>query len=347
MTAALVNYNAARKALALAHRVDEVKSIRDKAMAMQLYAKQAKDTELIDYATDIRLRAEQRAGELLSEMEKAKGTRGQLRGKRKATSKGKGKGKGSSGGNKARSPEETKTLAELGITKRESSDWQKLAQMPEEEFEAKVASAKLPKAKQRKFAVDYEAEREAARAALPEPLDFISKVGAEAAEAFARAILRALGADDAPIAESGAGATRDAGNATESAAASAELGADTAVAEDAPEAEDVPAPNKRKAQPGEPLQWDDFAEDKNDGGKRRGLAEPIPGKLHYLISPLYDDDGKAIGQQVERHDKRNGAEVIKMIASGDFTYAEAKTKAQTDFDGSIPTFLLRTPPVTP
>lgn len=126
----LTRYDAARTALAEAHAIDEVKDIRDKAEAMAAYARQARDTEMIAWVTEIKVRAERRAGELLAEMPKSTGTKGQLQGK-------------SSGGHIIVPPEEsTKTLADLGVTKNESSRWQKLAAVPADKFEQAVSAAK-------------------------------------------------------------------------------------------------------------------------------------------------------------------------------------------------------------
>ncbi len=128
----LVRYEAARSALAAAHKVDEVKDIRDKAVALAEYARQAKDTELIGHATDIRMRAEQRWGELYARQEKAKGTRG--------TAKGSTNGSGSI---VLRPPEKPQpSLSEMGVTKTQSVKWQALAALPDEKFEARVAEAR-------------------------------------------------------------------------------------------------------------------------------------------------------------------------------------------------------------
>jgi hypothetical protein len=63
---------------------------------MQVYAFQTKDTELIDKATEVRLRPERRLGQLMAEASRtdrvAQGTRGQLSGKAAKTGKGRGKG---------------------------------------------------------------------------------------------------------------------------------------------------------------------------------------------------------------------------------------------------------------
>lgn len=119
---ALTKYDAARYALSVAVEVDEVKDIRDKAEAMAAYARQAKDTELVKWATEIKVRAERRAGQMLAEMPKAQG---ELR-------------------NSSRSHDSTatKTLADIGITKNESSRWQKLAAVTDKQFEHAVAAAK-------------------------------------------------------------------------------------------------------------------------------------------------------------------------------------------------------------
>ena len=120
----LVRYDAARRALAEAHRVDEVKSVRDKAVAMQAYARQAKDATLITQATEIRMRAERRAGELLREMEKNKGA---VPGKT---------------GRKGQPVLDTKPkLADLGVSKTQSSRWQKLAALDADKFERHVERA--------------------------------------------------------------------------------------------------------------------------------------------------------------------------------------------------------------
>jgi hypothetical protein len=123
MSTPLVKYEAARTALAAAHRVDEVKSIRDKAQALAAYAKQARDTQMVQWATEIKVRAERRAGEMLAQAKE----RGEVREGRP--------GKLSAGST-------VSSLPKLGITRDQSSRWQRLADMPEEHFETAVETAK-------------------------------------------------------------------------------------------------------------------------------------------------------------------------------------------------------------
>ncbi len=97
------------RAISAAYKVDEVKDIRDKALAVEHYCRQAGNTEAERQACEIRLRAERKAGQLLAKMTKAKG---RLK-----------RGKVLPRSNDAT----TGTLAALGISKSQSSRFQALA----------------------------------------------------------------------------------------------------------------------------------------------------------------------------------------------------------------------------
>ena len=66
----LVIYDGMVTAIERCHRTDEVKDIRDKAMALEHYARQAHNIEAEKKAIEIRVRAERRAGQLLAEIDR-------------------------------------------------------------------------------------------------------------------------------------------------------------------------------------------------------------------------------------------------------------------------------------
>jgi N6-adenosine-specific RNA methylase IME4 len=63
----LIKYDAACRALAEAHALDEAKAIRDKAEAFRAYARQAGNRRLEVQAAEIRYRAERKLGEIMEE----------------------------------------------------------------------------------------------------------------------------------------------------------------------------------------------------------------------------------------------------------------------------------------
>jgi hypothetical protein len=113
-------YDAMCRAIEAAHQVDEVKDVRDKALALEVYLRQARNFQAEMRAIEIRLRAERKAGELLSLRDKAKGAREP----------------GTNRGTTPRPNGGASTLDELGISEKQSRQWQKLADVSQEQFEA-------------------------------------------------------------------------------------------------------------------------------------------------------------------------------------------------------------------
>lgn len=109
----------AREWLAEARDITNVDQLRASAATLETYAKTIKaSAEAITAATEIRLRAERRIGELLAEEPKARA------------------------GRPMKSVEDTDrfspTLADKGLTKTESSTYQRLAAVPVEDFEEAI-----------------------------------------------------------------------------------------------------------------------------------------------------------------------------------------------------------------
>lgn len=120
----LIRYEAARAALDAAVMFDEVTAIIDAAERASVYAKQANDNDLIEKATEIRVRAQRKAGEMLNKAAEAG-----LRATRDA-------------GRPSKDASHAATLSEIGLTRSQSSRYQQLASMPDEHFETAVATAK-------------------------------------------------------------------------------------------------------------------------------------------------------------------------------------------------------------
>jgi hypothetical protein len=110
----LVRYDAMCSAIAAAYSVDEVKDIRDKARAIEVYSRQAHNVEAERQACEIRLRAERKWGQL-RETEVAQP------GRPKSFHD--------------ESIPKPKTLGDLGVSEVQSHRWQKLAAIPDGEFE--------------------------------------------------------------------------------------------------------------------------------------------------------------------------------------------------------------------
>ena len=123
----LVKLDAARRALAEASTLQEIKEIRDQAEAIKAYVKAAGySLEMQNQAAETKLRAERKGGELLKQMEKNKGG-GDIRKHRLHDVTG------------------APRLKDLGIEKIQSMRWQQIADLPEVIFEEVIEETKEEK----------------------------------------------------------------------------------------------------------------------------------------------------------------------------------------------------------
>jgi hypothetical protein len=113
----LIHYDAMCRAIDAAYAVAEVKAIHDQAQMLQAAARVAKNVEAETRAYEIRMRAARKAGALSKKIEKAK--------------TGPNNFPGHSG--------KTRTLVDAGISTQQASEWERLSDVPQDEFETAPA----------------------------------------------------------------------------------------------------------------------------------------------------------------------------------------------------------------
>lgn len=120
----LIKLDQATRMLAEIKTVDDAKSIINLAEAARVYAKQVElGLEAQNHAAEIKIRAQRRAGEILSKIESQQGRR-------------------STSNTDVRSPGKVETYRGLDISVPDAERWQKIAGITEEQFEAVIAGGK-------------------------------------------------------------------------------------------------------------------------------------------------------------------------------------------------------------
>jgi N6-adenosine-specific RNA methylase IME4 len=119
----LAGYDGMCRAIDAVHLVDEAKEIRDQAMALEVYARQAKNVEAEQKAREIRIRAERKAGQISAKMAKAPGQRTDRQPR----------------GTTPRGSTKAEQLRNAGISVDQAKLWEKLAAVPQQNFDASLA----------------------------------------------------------------------------------------------------------------------------------------------------------------------------------------------------------------
>lgn len=135
---ALAIYERMCTAIAECSRVDEAKDIRDKALALEAYYRQARNLDAEREAANVRLRAERRVGELLKELARAEP-------RERAERANATLGRSSPDATNVTSPYAA-ALDQHGMSRQTASRFQALANIPAATFETALRAPEKPSA---------------------------------------------------------------------------------------------------------------------------------------------------------------------------------------------------------